>query len=200
MKTTLNALSILALFFCASCSGEPKQQANAPKGFNITFDAKGSQPKAMLSVNNQRLSCAIGADTLKAEHTSPKRRYTVGETRYTAKRKENKIKLYNSDEKLLWKVKVKEGKVKVSATEDGEPLYVIKYDGQGFKVKKGSATIGKGSSYDRDNIFKLKDANGAKLYEAFTKEKSLGFALLLMEEIPAHERSILMAELFLAGF
>ena len=99
---------------------------------------------------------------------------------------------------LLWKVKISGDKIKVSDNEENRNPFVLKVDDDRVKILRDEANdIGRVKFYSDRGKVKVKDLQGNELFESNTEQYSAAFGLLMMPEIEAAERYIVMAELLL---
>ncbi len=110
------------------------------------------------------------------------------------------IKLRTQDGRLLWKIKLGDGSVKISNNEENANPFRLKLDGDRVKVEDASETeLGK-ATYDAERKrVKVKDAAGAELFQVDAERPSIAYGVLLLTPIPQTERAIIMAELFSRG-
>ncbi len=107
-----------------------------------------------------------------------KRKYSdaSGKVVYDIKYKDDGFKIRTEGDKLLWKVKISEDKIRISDNEDGKNAYEIK---------------------KKDNKFKISQ-NGKDLQEV-KKDGSFGNAIIELNKIPLAEREVLIGEMLLKG-
>lgn len=113
------------------------------------------------------------------------------------KSKPDSFKLFDKNNKLLWKVKIHENKIKISDNENNENAFEItKVDATRCKVKdRKSNLLGDVKYYDKNS--KLKVKNDANKEILITKDSKNIFApgAILFEEIPVEFRTIIISEM-----
>lgn len=116
--------------------------------------------------------------------------------------KDNSFKLVDENDKLLWKVKIKEGKAKISDNEENKNPFVIKKSDDKVKVKdKNEKEIARVKYYADNGKLKLKDMSGKELYISKDYTKISGaIGVLALQEIPAKLRAVIACELIKQGF
>ncbi len=132
---------------------------------------------------------------------SGKRKYELqgGRALAEVKPEDDAFKLRTPDGRLLWKVKFKEGKVKISDNEENQHPYELKDDGDHVKVEDDGKEIGKVRFYPDGGRVKVKDAADAERFRSESGRHSVAYGVLLMPRIPDTERAIIMAELMARG-
>lgn len=199
VSTTL--LCCLLILFSCKKENSGKENSSTTQSGEISISFKSEiAPQGKLKLNTEKVKCTIGKATVKAKRDEKRRTYTVGEERFKAKQKANKIKLYGKDGTLLWKIKVTESKMKIGQTEDGDPLYVVKIKEGKHKVMQGEELVAAVKQKEDKSGIKIKNATGETLYKAKTEEFSLSFSILVMTKIPEAQRAMLLSELYLAGY
>ncbi len=197
-------------------AASPGAPSNAPApaptpapGGGEPIKIKGTDGKrvAELTVSGQDVTIELGDEGAG--------RLIVGRMRETGKRKYgtesgspiaevkddgDAFKVRTPDGKLLWKVKLKDDKIKISDNEENAHPYVLKADEDGVKVKEDEETeIGKVKFHTDEEKVKVKDAAGAEAFMSRTTKRSAMYGVLLMKRIPETERAIIMAEILLRG-
>ena len=116
--------------------------------------------------------------------------------------KDNSFKLVDENDKLLWKVKIKEGKAKISDNEENKNPFVIKKSEDKVKVKdKSEKEIARVKYYADNGKLKLKDMSGKELFISKDYTKISGaIGVLAIQEIPAKLRAVIACELIKQGF
>ena len=116
--------------------------------------------------------------------------------------KDNSFKLVDENDKLLWKVKIKEGKEKNSDNEENKNPFVIKKSEDKVKVKdKNEKEIARVKYYSDNGKLKLKDMSGKELYISKEFNKLSGaIGVLAINDIPAKLRAVIACELIKQGF
>jgi len=112
---------------------------------------------------------------------------------------ESGFKVRTPGGELLWKVKLSAEKIKISDNEENRNPFVLRLSGED-RVKillNDSTDVGRVKFYRDRGKVKIKDPADTTLYESNTERYSAMYGVLLMPEIPAAERYIVMAELLL---
>ncbi len=123
---------------------------------------------------------------------SGKRKYG-DPTMFEIKPGDDGFKLRHADGKLLWKVKFKDGKIKISDNEENANPFELKTRGDRLKVvAPGDRDLGD----VRGDI--VEDAAGKKRFIVEGKP-SQAYGVLLLDTIPPPQRYILLAELLSRG-
>jgi hypothetical protein len=106
------------------------------------------------------------------------------------------FKVRTTDGRLLWKVKTAADKIKISDNEENlNPFELVRKEDDRVKIKRNETELGEVKFYrDRQKV-KVKDAGERELFDANTDNYSAAYGVLLLEQIPAQERYIIMAEL-----
>lgn len=127
---------------------------------------------------------------------SVKRKYRAGEAVvFETKWDEDGFKLRSPSGSLLYKVKIKDDKIKVSDNEENANPFELKLrEGDRIKVMApGERELG------NVRATLVEDASGKKRFDVSGRAGSAGYAVLLLDKIPASERYIILAELFSKG-
>lgn len=107
-----------------------------------------------------------------------------------------KFKLKTPDGTLLWKVKIKADKLKISDNEEGENAYEIKLsNAEKAKVKRNDQELGHIKLKDG----KLKIEAGKKIYTINGNRISLAYGALAAGDISERDQYIIMTELLALG-
>ena len=116
--------------------------------------------------------------------------------------KDDSFKLVDENDKLLWKVKFKGEKVKISDNEDNKNPFELKKSEDKVKVKdKNGKEIARVKYYSDNGKLKLKDMTGKELYISKSYTKLSGaIGVMAINEIPAKYRVVIAAELAKQGF
>ncbi|MEO8362369.1 MAG: hypothetical protein ABI672_20245 [Vicinamibacteria bacterium] len=135
--------------------------------------------------------------TLVGKMSDPaKRKYRSGDAvLFETKWDDDGFKLRSPDGALLYKVKLKDDKIKVSDNEENANPFELKTRG-GDRIKlvaPGDKEIGN----VRGTV--VEDGAGKKMFEATGRPGSAGYAVLLLDKIPPAQRYIILAELFMRG-
>lgn len=125
-----------------------------------------------------------------------KRKYRAGDTVvFETKWDDDGFKLRTPSGSLLYKVKMKDDKIKVSDNEENaNPFELKSREGDRIKVMgPGEKELGN----VRATV--VEDASGKKLFEVSGRAGSAGYGLLLLDKIEAAQRYIILSELFAKG-
>jgi hypothetical protein len=126
---------------------------------------------------------------------SGKRKYALaGTVIYEVKRSDDGFKLRTEDGKLLWKIKNKDAKIKISDNEENKNPFELKIRDEKIKVVDATDKLLGEVKADAGGV-KIVDGAGKAKYRStiFKPEPYLGVAVI--DAIPAPERAIIMAEL-----
>ena len=152
---------------------------------------------AEIVVEGTNMTLKMPSQSLYGKLKGEKRKYYDGSNQLqnTVKYKSaESFKLRNQNEKLLWKVKIYEDKIKISNNEEMEnPFQVHLYDDK-MKVKRNDAELHVIRFDETDMFTKVADKY---MVREFGKSYALG--VLLIAEIPEKERFLLCAELLNMG-
>lgn len=159
---------------------------------NIKLDDKGfgnitslSENETSITVNNRNITGRL------SKNEKTKYYNESGDVIAEVKYKETGFKLRKPDGTLLWKIKVKENKVKVSDNAENQNPYEIKKKEGGYKVKRMEQEYGK-VTFDGNHV-KVKSKSGT--YKLESNIDSYAYGVLSIDEIPAEHRMIIVAEL-----
>lgn len=183
---------------------QPATQQPAAQSASVTI--KAADRRVMeITVSANDVTIELGADgdgrLLVGRMHGGLRRYELQGNVAVAEVKagDDAFKVRTPDGKLLWKVKLKEEKIKISDNEENQRAYSLKLDGEEVKIKDEENELGKAKFYTDRETVKVKNAAGAELFESGTTVRSTMYGVLLMERIPETERAIIMAELLARG-
>lgn len=102
--------------------------------------------------------------------------------------------------RLLWKVKLRDDGVKLTASEIGEaPLAIRTASARRVEATRERRRVGKVRIYPEQGLVKIKDADDALRFKVRTARLRHAFGVLLFEEIPELERHAVLAELIARG-
>lgn len=108
------------------------------------------------------------------------------------KYKDDGFKLRNSDGQLKWKVKVGEGKVKISNNEESNNAFELKVNDNGkAKIKRNDVELVEAKQKDK-TVIEVQSKEGN--FKIKAKEFDRGYAILGLSEIPKQERLLLLVE------
>lgn len=109
------------------------------------------------------------------------------------------FKLKTPDSRLLWKVKLKDGKVKISDNEENARPVVVKVREGFLEVENDGVAAGTVRYDSAAGLARILDATGAPAGVVKARGLSAGWALLLVPRIPEAERCLLQLELLSRG-
>ena len=145
--------------------------------------------ESFVTVNQKQV--ALSGQSNDATHRS----YKINGSSYEIKASDEGFKLKSADGKLLWKIKYKEDKLKVSDNEENAHPYELKRKAADrIGVERDEKELGKVLFDAASKVVTVKTSNGDKLLQASAEKLSSFFALFLLDQIPAEERAILMTE------
>lgn len=188
----------------AAAPASDTKAAAPPSGAagDVRFEVQGADGTAAAIVEMAGSSASIrfGANTVEGKAKSGKRRYEMaGKLIAVVKSDDGKFKLKDEAGELLWKVKIKPDKIKISDNEEGENAFSIKPKDDGFKVKRGDTELGKVKFYADEGRIKVKNAAGDEVYRGKASKASAAWGVLLLTDVPEAQRYVLMAELGARG-
>jgi hypothetical protein len=110
--------------------------------------------------------------------------------------KEDGFKLKKESGELIWKIKIKDEKIKISDNEENENPYEIRfYDGDRAKLKYQEQELGDVRLKDG----KVEVEGPAGTFLVATDKFSASYGSLLIDRIPLEQRLIIIAELLALG-
>ena len=117
------------------------------------------------------------------------------------KHKDDSFKLVDTDEKLLWKVRMNDGKIKVSDNEDGNNSWEIKNkSADKAEIRDASsAEIGNVRFYADNGKLKVKDAAGSEILVSKDLKFSAAPGVIMFKHIPLKHRIVIISELLRMG-
>lgn len=187
----------LLLWLCPRCLADydEKIKVKTPDGKEaVQFKIRGDDIKIeFLSEGEQRVL------RLKTDPRG-KRKYSLegGQVAALVKAKDYGFKVFDTQDRLLWKVKIYEDKIKISDNEENKNPFELRVGEGGLKVK-GRVNIGKVNFYRDKGKIKVKDAWDREVLSSKTRRFSAMFGVLLLDMIPEAHRYIIMAEILLRG-
>lgn len=107
------------------------------------------------------------------------------------KYKETGFKLRKPDGTLLWKIKIKDNKIKISDNAENKNPYEIKKKEGKYKIKRMEQEQGK-VTFDGNKV-KIKTGQG--VFQLTSNADSYAYGVLAIDEISVEHRLIIMAEL-----
>ena len=125
-----------------------------------------------------------------------KRKYRAGDAvLFETKWDEDGFKLRSPAGQLLYKIKIKDDKMKVSDNEqNANPFELKSREGDRIKVMApGEKELG------NVRALTVEDASGKKLFDVSGRAGSAGYGVLLLDAIPPAQRYIILTELFSRG-
>jgi hypothetical protein len=122
-------------------------------------------------------------------------RLQYGKNAFQLKIKDKSYKLYTPDGKLLFKVKRKEGKIKILRSEEDPSPWSLKpkEDKDSFKIKKGDKEIGKCTWHAEKKVIRVKNTGGIVLCTATSPVPAMSPAVVLFEGLSDRDRLLLFA-------
>ncbi len=126
-----------------------------------------------------------------------KRKYytSANQMKYAVKFSDDGFKLRDSNERLLWKVKWYDDKIKLANNEEMNGAYEIKLREQGkIKLEKNNALVSEIRLSEEENAVTI-----ANKYVVEGCGVSLAPAVMLINELKDYEKFILMAEIRAKG-
>ena len=186
-----------------SGDGPSASETNAaPSSADAKWKAKtdGGDEVVTIKSDGGKIKIAFGGKEIVGKNKSGKRKYEQdGAVIAVVKSDGAKLKIKDEGGKLLWKIKLKDDKVKIADNEELVNAYSIKTRDDGFKVKLGETELGKVKFYPDDKRIKVKDAGGNAVFKASADKASAMWGVLLLKDIPEAQRFVIMAELGARG-
>lgn len=111
------------------------------------------------------------------------------------------FKLVDEAEKLLWKVRIKDGKIKISDNEEGDNSCEIKSKSDDKHEIRNAAgeEIGNVKYYADNGKLKVKNANNQEILVSKDLKSSAAPGVILFSQIPVKHRAIIISELIRMG-
>ena len=199
----LTLVLTLALIACEHPAAEgpaappPQPSTSAPTPAAATGAVvKNTDGAEVLSVREESggtITIAFDKQTLRGTTRDTGKRKYGDPTLFEVKPGDDGFKLRHADGKLLWKVKFKDGKIRISDNEENLNPFELKTAGDRLKVvAPGDRDLGAVRGYD------VEDAAGKKLFTIEGKPSD-AYGVLLLDTIPPPQRYILLAELLSRG-
>jgi len=158
----------------------------------VDIKDRGNSIESFVTFSDKQL--ALSAST----PDTNKRSYKVNAKEFEVKRSDDGFKLKNSSGKLLWKVKFKEEKIKISDNEENNhPFELKKKSAQKIGVEKEGSDLGAVRFDASTEQLEVETAAGKKIFRGGAKKLSYSAALFLLDAIPVEERGIILIELAL---
>ncbi|MGE0821721.1 MAG: hypothetical protein AB7G75_10870 [Candidatus Binatia bacterium] len=200
-------VNLLFAVFCGVIVGVQPLAADTLRDPVIVKNASGQEIlKIRTDHSDVRLDCTTEGTLLRLMgklKDSGKRKYqnAAGETLYEVKYKGDGFKLRTADGRLLWKVKLKAEKIKISNNEENlNPFEIWAEDGQTLKAGASGRELGTVSLIKAPQSVQIYGPTKQERYRVETPQRTKAYGLLLLEEIPEVERYILMAEFVASGY
>ncbi len=111
------------------------------------------------------------------------------------------FKIVDENEKLLWKVRTKDGKIKVSDNEDGNNSWEIKSKSADKSEIRNAAgeEIGNVKFYPDNGKLKVKDAANKEILVSKDLKASAAPGVIMFTHIPLKHRVVIISELLRMG-
>jgi len=174
--------------------GEP-QTITAPSGASLfTINGTGSTLEIISKLDGTEMQ-------LKAKgNAADKRIYSVYGKEYKVKSSTSGFKLELPDGTLLWKAKLTEEKIKVSNNEENKnPFEIKKKSNEKLSVETENDTLGI-VRWDNDTKEAVvKNQDGVEIFKGKYLRLSGLFGLLIIKDIPADQKAIMVTEFALRG-
>jgi hypothetical protein len=211
MRKFTPAATLLLLLPLASCRGERAETAPAetPRSAPATAAVATSSASQFTGVTTHDglVTIAFSENGQERElrgelRDGGKRKYSLGDGAVLYEVKPNDeggFKLRTPDGKLRWKVKVSPEKIKISDNEENERPFELKVR-EGGRVKvvaPGDRELGN-VRYASGRI-EVETAGGNPVFNTEAAQPAGAYGVLLLEDVPARERYILLAELLSRG-
>jgi len=173
--------------------------AGAPDAVLVPSAADGE--KFEISFDDKHIHVVAGSNDLYAQTKLGVRYYRKGqqgEALAEIKFELNGLKIRDPSEKLLWKVKFDGDKIKIADNEDMKNAYVIKVKADQDKVfNPKNVEVGSVKQSGESGKIKVKDAKDKEIYTVESGRMSASYGVLLLKDIPAPQRLVLAAEIFM---
>lgn len=111
------------------------------------------------------------------------------------------FKIVDENEKLLWKIRIKDGKIKVSDNEDGNNSCELKSkSADKSEIRDASgAEIGNVKFYPDNGKLKVKDAANKEILVSKDLKASAAPGVIMLTHIPLKHRVVIISELLRMG-
>lgn len=174
------------------------EQKESSRVFILKDDSENEV--ANLKITGEAIEIKTDKGILKASGKSGgKRKYkdASGKTVFEIKYKTSGFKLRSPAGDLIWKVKIKAEKIKISDNEENQDPYELKMKDDGrVKVKRNDAEVGKSAFMQSEG--KVKITSKKRVLRIETKENAWAFGALAIDRIPTQEAYIIFLELLQA--
>lgn len=211
-KLTICFSIILLLAFLSFACNSGSKQSETPnnpttskpttenKAYDTKVKIKTPDDKDVVEVKIDANSTKLeyGGKVVRGETKDDKRKYSVegGSQIAEVKIKDaDGFKVRTNDGKLLWKIKIADGKVKISDNEENQNAFEIKKKDDGAKIERGETKLGEVKFYTDRQKIKVKDAADKELFDSNTDKYLTAYGVLALNEIPEDFRFIILAEL-----
>ena len=157
---------------------------------------------AEIKSSQTEIRIEFGNKTLSGRKENDKRKYRFDDDEQIAcavTYKPERIKIKSPDGQLLWKIKLKEGKITVLRQEDGDADFTFKFKDNKVKVLAGEKTLGKVKLYPEKNKIIVKDAEENSRFKINAETVSAGYGALLLDDVSVEEQLVMVAEIMSAG-
>ena len=194
VTTILLLIGCLILPLTSNADGDT-QKITAPSGA-VVFAINGTGNTLEIVSNLDGTEMKLTAKGNAAD----KRMFSVYGKEYKVKSSTGGFKLELPDGTLLWKVKLKEDKVKVSNNEENKnPFEIKKKSNEKLSVETETDTLGV-IRWDSDTgEAVVKNQDGEEIFKGKYPRLSGLFGLMVIKEIPADQRAIMVTEFALRG-
>jgi hypothetical protein len=130
---------------------------------------------------------------------SGKRKYAQnGSVVLEVKRSDDGFKVRTADGKLLWKIKIKDDKIKISDNEENKNPFELKIKDEKVKVYDPGERLLAEVKKDAGGV-KVVDGAGTVLFKSATLRPEPYAGVAAIQSIPPRERAVIIAELATAG-
>lgn len=197
-------LLAIPLLFAATVAHADAAPPPASPAVTVKIDSADGKTHWSITRDGDSVDIDLGSYHLVGKAKGEKRYYhrkDNGTAVIEVKSGDGSFKLKTPDDKLLWKVKLDERKLKVADNEENAKPYVVKTD-DAAKAKVEDASeqaLGEVKLDDAKGRHKLKDAKGAERYTVDNAKRSWSFGVLLIDKIPEEQRLVIVAELLARG-
>jgi hypothetical protein len=157
---------------------------------------------AEIKSNESEVRIEFGNRKLSGRKENDKREYRFDDEEQIAcvvTCKPERIKIKSPEGQLLWKIKLKDGKVDVLRQEEGGADFTFKFKDDKIKVRAGEKTLGKVKLYPERKKVKIKDAAENVRFKINAETLSAGYGALLLDDVSVEEQLVMVAEIMSAG-
>ena len=186
-------LFIACTLFCAPFNARADVKVKAKDGTSIVeIKEQAGALESFITIDGKQLA-------LTAKAKDPvKRLYKVNGKDYEVKTSDDGFKLKDTSGKLLWKIKLKEDKLKISDNEENEhPFELKRKAADRIGVERNEQDIGKVTYDAATTEVTVKSASGTKIFQGSYSQLCYFFGILLLDQVPVDERAIVLTELAL---